>query len=123
MKHKLTFPAIFTILLGLFLLIEGFWGLSSQVVFGSLPTNTTHAVIHIILGIAGIWMGSTGRPRGFLFFSGFLLLVVGALHFVPDAGELLADLLNVNRAVAWVNIATGALSIIIAMASKRGAAS
>lgn len=108
----------YAMIVGAFLLIEGVWGLFSPVVFGVLTTNLTHAVIHIVLGIVGIWAGLKGRARGFLLFLGVLLLAVGILWFVPGIRELIVSILNVNQAVAMVNIAVGILSLVIALADR-----
>ena len=109
----------FAIIVGAFLLIEGVWGLFSPVVFGVLTTNLTHATIHIVLGLVGIWTGVKGGSRQFCLFLGVLLLAVGILRFVPGAGDLLVTILNVNAAVAYVNIAIGIASILIALSSKQ----
>lgn len=111
----------FATLLGAFLLIEGVWGMFSPVVFGILTTNVIHATIHIALGVAGIWMGRSEMARGYLLSVGGLLLVVGILRFVPTVGGLIVSILNVNVAVAWVNIIVGAIAIAVAMSSKEEA--
>ncbi len=108
----------FAIAIGAFLLIEGTWGLFSPVVFGVLTTNTTHAVIHIILGVVGIWTGIKGGSRGFCMFLGILLIAVGVLRFIPGVGELIVTILNVNPTVAWVNIAIGIVSLLVALAAR-----
>ncbi len=105
---------IFAIFIGAFLLIEGLWGLTSPVVMGVLTTNTTHAIIHILLGAVGIVTGMRGRARGFCIFLGVLLLAVGALWFVPGANEIIVRFLNVNRAVALLNVVVGAVALILA---------
>jgi hypothetical protein len=110
---------IFAILIGIFLLIEGIPGLSSNLVFGVLATNMNHAVIHIILGIVGIWLGYRDHARSYCIFLGILLLVVGILRFIPGPDSLLVILLNVNPAVAYLNIAVGALALIVTAASRR----
>src|ERR1700712_2166488 len=97
-------PRLFALVLGAFLLIEGIWGLFSPVVFGVLTTNTTHAVIHIVLGVAGIWTSLQGGTRPYTLFVSILLLAVGVLRFVPGVGDLIVNLLNVNPDVAMVNI-------------------
>ena len=106
--------ASFTVTLGLFLLIEGIWGFFSPVVFGVFSTNTLHAVIHLLLGAIGIFAGSFGRSQGYLFFVGLLLLVVGVLWFLSGATELVVHLLNVNRAVAILNVVIGIVSLVLA---------
>ena len=108
----------FATVLGAFLLIEGVWGMFSPVVFGVLTTNVVHATIHIALGIAGIWMGRSEMARGYLLSVGALLLVVGVLRFVPAVSGIVVSILNVNMAVAWLNIIVGAIALGIAMASK-----
>ena len=110
---------IFAIVIGAFLLIEGIWGLTSPVVFGILTTNLTHAVIHIVLGLIGIATGWRRQARGFCIFLGILLLAVGLLRFVPGASELIVSLLNVNIAVAWLNIAIGAVVLLVSLAGGK----
>lgn len=110
-KTRMNFFAIF---IGAFLLIEGIWGLTSPVVLGVLTTNTTHAIIHIALGLVGIVTGIRGTARGFCIFLGILLAGVGLLWFVPGANELLVRLLNVNRAVALFNIVVGVIALLFA---------
>ncbi len=114
-----TISGVFAIIIGTFLLIEGIWGETSDVVFGVLTTNRIHAAIHILLGIVGIYAGLKGGSRGFLIFLGILLAAVGVLFFVPGVGSLVVNILNVNAAVAYFNIAVGIVSLIIAFTSSR----
>ncbi|MBA3385267.1 MAG: DUF4383 domain-containing protein [Chthoniobacterales bacterium] len=106
--------SLFAIIIGLFLMVEGLWGLTSDVVFGGLTTNRTHAIIHIVLGVIGILAGWKNRARGFCIFLGILLLAVGVLRFVPGVSDLIVQLLNVNNAVAWLNIVVGAVALLVA---------
>lgn len=92
------------------MLIEGIFGLTSSIVFGVLTTHVTHAIIHIVLGLIGIATGWRRQARGFCIFLGILLLAVGLLRFVPGASDLIVSLLNVNIAVAWLNIVVGAVA-------------
>lgn len=108
----------FSIIIGTFLIIEGVWGLFSDVVFGVLTTNTTHAVIHIILGVLGIYFGARHNARGYCLFLGSLLVVVGLLRFVPGPDQILVNILNVNDAVAYFNIVAGTLTLILAFATR-----
>ncbi len=112
----------YAIIIGIFLLIEGMWGEFSYVVFGVLTTNRTHATIHILLGLVGIWTGLKGGARGFCIFLGVLLIAVGVLRFVPGVGDLIVSLLNVNRAVAYFNIVVGVVSLVVAFVSRRSRA-
>lgn len=113
---------IFAVIIGIFLLIEGIWGETSDVVFGVLTTNRIHATIHILLGIIGIYTGLKGGSRGFLTFLGVLLIVVGVLRFVPVVGDFIVSILNVNPAVAYFNIAVGIVSLIVVFLSNRSTA-
>ena len=110
---------MFALVVGAFLLAEGVWGLFSPVVFGILSTNLLHAIIHIALGATGIWTGLKGGSRGFCLFLGILLLAVGALWFVPDVGDLIRKLLNVNFAVACLNFGVGAVALMLALSQRR----
>ena len=109
---------VFAILIGAFLLIEGILGLTSDVVFGVLTTNRTHAIIHIVLGLVGLLAGWKRSARGFCIFLGILLLAVGVLRFVPGVGQIIIAILNVNIAVAWVNIAIGAVALLVSLAGR-----
>lgn len=109
----------FAILIGAFLLIEGILGLSGPVVFGVFSTNTTHAVIHILLGLVGLAVGISGKARHYCIFLGGLLLTVGVLRFVPGIAVMLVDLLNVNYAVAAFNIVVGVVSLLVARSSPQ----
>lgn len=109
----------FATLLGVFLIIEGVWGLFSPVVFGVLSTNWLHAAIHIVLGILGVMAGRGKGTRGYLIGVGALLAVVGVLWFVPGISALLVSLLNVNFYVACFNIAVGLISLLIGFAAPR----
>jgi len=104
----------FAATLSAFLLIEGIWGLFSPVVFGVLTTNLLHALIHVALGIIGIWSVLTDRSRAYLVGVGALLLVVGALWFVPSLTDPLTRIFNLNRAVAYLNIVLGVLALLFA---------
>ncbi len=110
---------IFAIVIGTFLLVEGIWGLTSPIVFGVLTTNLTHAIIHIVLGLIGIVTGWRGRARGFCIFLGILLLAVGLLRFVPGVRDIIISLLNVNIAVAWLNIIVGAVALLVSLGSEK----
>lgn len=111
--------SIFAIIIGVFLLVEGILGLSRNVVFGVLTTNMNHAVIHILLGVTGLWLGYRNTARSYCIFLGILLLVVGIMRFVPGPGSFLVIILNVNPAVAYLNMAVGVLALITSALSRR----
>ncbi len=113
MSQPKTATSIFAIVIGLFLVVEGIMGLKSDVVFGILTTNLLHAIIHLVLGLIGLYAGWAGRARAYCIFLGGLLLVVGLLRFVPGASDLIVQILNVNIAVAWVNIVVGLVALLV----------
>ncbi len=104
---------VFSISLGAFLVIEGIWGLFSEVVFGIFTTNMVHAIIHIILGITGIVLGIKQNAGGFCTFLGLLLLSISAIWFIQGVDSFLIRLLNVNEPVAILNAVVGFLSLIV----------
>ncbi len=118
-------------LLGLFFVVDGVWGLFSPVTFGLFTTNLTHSVIHLALGVAGLWLGSraqsrahrlqgdTATARGYVVAVGVLLAVVGVARFVPGLADVVVQVLNVNTAVAVLNITLGAVSLVVASLTGR----
>jgi len=120
MKRSNIVNSVFSVILGFFLLVEGIWGLSSDVVFGFLTTNNIHAVIHILLGAAGIVLGLKQNAGGFCTFLGILLILVGILRFVPGTDVLLVKMLNINEAVAYLNIIVGVISLTVVYYKRPG---
>jgi hypothetical protein len=104
---------------GAFLLVEGLWGFFSPVVFGVLTTNTLHAVIHVALGVVGLWVGLRSGARTYCLWLGVLLVAAGALWFVPVVGSIITSLLNVNAAVAYLNLAVGAVALALAFTARQ----
>ena len=121
MKKPLNYVNIFAIVLGIFFIIEGMWGMFSQVVFGIFTTNLLHAFIHLLLGVTGIYLGTRNKARNFSLYVGVLLLVVGILYFVPGVNDLLIKILNVNSAVAYLNIIVGILAVLLALLTPKRA--
>ena len=119
MKKPLSAVNIFAVILGLFLVIEGFWGMFSRIVFGIFTTNLLHATIHLLLGVTGIYLGTRNKARNFSLYVGVLLFVVGILYFVPGADTLVIQLLNVNNAVAFLNIIVGILAVLFALLTPK----
>lgn len=110
----------FALVVGAFLLLSGVWGLFSPVVWGVFTTNMLHAIIEIILGLAGIYMARAGTARAWVIPVSILLLVVGVFWFIPGLA-ILPDLLNVNLALAVVNIAIGVTGLAAARTQGPGA--
>lgn len=119
MKKPLSAVNLFALILGVFLVIEGLWGMFSKMVFGIFTTNLLHAFIHLFLGVTGIYLGSRNKARKYSLFVGILLLMVGVLYFVPGADAFVIKLLNVNDAVAYLNIIVGIMAILLALLTPK----
>lgn len=119
MTRPYTTVDMFALLVGILLLLQGIWNLTDPPFLGIFTSNLLHAIIHVVLGIIGIWTGLRSGAYIFLIFLGILLLTVGILFFVESARELLVGLFNVNAAVAWLNIGVGGLSLLAVMAGKK----
>lgn len=119
MKKPLNAVNIFAIVLGIFLVIEGFWGMFSPIVFWVFTTNILHAVIHLVLGVTAIYLGSRNQARKFCIFTGILLLTVAILYFIPQADDLVIRLFNVNNAVAYLNIIVGIVAVLLALLTPK----
>lgn len=109
----------FTILLGIFLIIEGFWGLFSPVVFGVLSTNPLHAGVHLVLGFTGLYLALRNHARKFTIYVGVLLLAVGILYFLPVTDKIVIRVFNVNTFVAYLNVFVGLAAILFAIATPK----
>lgn len=119
MTKPLNAVNVFAIALGIFLTIEGALGLFNPMVFGLFSTNPLHAIIHLLLGVSGIYAGLRNHARNFSLFTGILLLVVGLLFFLPAVGALLVKILNLNKAVALFNIVVGIVAILFALLTPK----
>ena len=108
----------FALIIGLLLLIQGIWNLIDPPFLDIFTSNVLHAIIHVVLGIAGIWTGLRSGAKTFLIFLGIVLLTVGAVYFIEAARPILVDLFNVNPAVAWLNIGIGTLSLLVVIISR-----
>jgi hypothetical protein len=111
---KPSLSRVLTLIISVFLLVEGIWGLFRPVVFGILTTNRAHAVIHIVLGIGGLLACWKGAIKGYFGFLGSLFIVVALLWFIPAWRNMPRDLLNVNWAVAVLALILGIVSLTIA---------
>jgi uncharacterized membrane protein HdeD (DUF308 family) len=119
MGRPITTSGFYAILIGVLLLIQGIWNLIDPPFLGIFTSNLLHAVIHIILGLAGIWYGRKGTAFGYCLFLGILLLAVGILYYIEVVGKILEELFNLNTPVVWLNIGIGLLSLFMAFAVGR----
>lgn len=109
----------YSLLLGIFLLAEGIWGLFSNTVFTFMTTNLNHAVIHIVLGVAGIVLSITHKAHGYLIVTGLILAIAGALYMIPATTALMVQWLNINEVVAVFNVVAGLIALMVAYVGNR----
>ncbi len=108
----------YAIVVGLVLLLLGIWGfLSDGLILGIFGVNTYQNVLHIVVGVLGLWIGMK-NPKGFNLWLGWIALAVGILGFIPAADELLASILGINPAISWLHIAVGIVSLLVGYAVK-----
>jgi uncharacterized membrane protein len=106
----------YVLLLSLFLLAQGVWGLFSELTFGLLTTNLTHAIIHISLGITGVLLAIRHRAYEFSIFLGIVLFVVGVLYMIPATTAIVYQLLHLNNMGAVFNVIMGGFALLAACA-------
>jgi hypothetical protein len=109
---------IVTLLVSLFLLVEGAWGLAHPPALDFLPTNPVRATIHLLFGVLGLAVLRTGQVRGYLKFVGTIVFFVGFGWFIPVVGELIRTLLAVDRNGALINMGVGLLALLASRAEK-----
>lgn len=105
--------APFALLAGAFYLADGIWGLFSPVTFGMLTTNLLHTIIHIVMGVLGLYAARTNYARLWCLGAGLIVLPVGVLYFVPGINGLLVSLFNLNQAVSIMNIVLGIIALLM----------
>ena len=113
MNMKQDVAASFALLAGVFYLADGIWGLFSPITFGVLSTNLLHTIIHIAMGVTGLYAARTTRARLWCLGVGLIVVPVGVLYFVPGISGLLVSLFNLNQAVAIMNIVLGAVALMV----------
>lgn len=109
----------YALLLGIFLLSEGIWGLFSTTVFRFMTTNLNHAIIHIVLGAVGIVLSITHKAYGYLIATGLVLAAAGALYMIPATTHLMVRWLNMNEVVAVFNVVAGGIALMVAYVGNR----
>ncbi len=109
---------VVTLLVSLFLAVEGGWGLIHPPALDFLATNPVRGTIHLLLGLLGLAVLRTGQVRGYLRFVGAIVFSVGLGWFIPVVGELIRTLLAVDRNGALINVGVGLLALLASRAEK-----
>jgi len=109
----------FTLLIGILLLAEGVWGLFSNNIFGAISINTRLSIIHIVVGIAGLYYGSTGNTRKYNILLGASLLLLAILHFIPLTAGIIKGLFDLNDLLAYLYIFIGISALYIGLTTRK----
>ena len=118
MSSSSTLGRTYTLFLALFLCVEGIWGLVDPPVFGLLPTNLYRALIHLVFGLLGLAAVKAGSVYKYLQLVGWVMLVVGAIWFIPFVKQLVTGLLAVDKNVAILNVVLGILTLVVSRGEK-----
>ena len=102
----------FSVLIGLFLLVQGFWGIFEPTTFLVFSINLLHAFIHIVLGIMGLYFGLRERAKAYNCFLGILLVSIAIFRFLPGTSQFLIDTLLLNMALTYLNLVIGIMALI-----------
>ena len=87
--------------------------------FGLFPTNTLHNILHVTLGVIGLYSatGSHGTYNYNRFCAGFLPLV--ALLGLLPATNALFGVMPIFGNNVWLNAVTGALAVYATVTSEK----
>ncbi len=106
---KLT--SLYTIIVCIFLLGAGGWGLISPVVFGVLSISIYKSVAFIILAVAGLVAGIRADVRSFNICAGIILCFTGMCWFI-DKAEVFVRVFHMNAVIAYLDITLGIIFFI-----------
>jgi len=106
----------YALIIGIVALLIGILGLFGDglSVLGIFGVNTLQTIIHLLVGIMGIYAGVWGEGDVFTQWLGWGSLLVGVLGFFG----LLTSLLNVNTATNSLHIVVGIVSLVVSYSSK-----
>ena len=87
--------------------------------FGLFPTNTLHNILHVALGLIGLY-SATGSHGTFNYnrFCAGLLPLVALLGLLPATNALFGTLPIYGNNV-WISAITGALAVLATVTSKK----
>ncbi len=111
---------------GWVLLIIGILGFipgitTDEHLLGIFHVNMMHNLVHIISGLAALYLAMKGEESAQMFFKVFGVIygVVALLGFVVGDGLLLGFISN-NMADTWLHVVIAAVSLYLGFGSKMG---
>ncbi|MEK6830719.1 MAG: DUF4383 domain-containing protein [Nanoarchaeota archaeon] len=105
---------IFALVLGIVLLLVGILGFINNPLVGEtgiFTTNTLQDVLHIIAGLAGLWIGIMGSGPGYNMTIGWIGILLGVLGFIPGASDLLLTYLNITQIITILHLVIGVIAL------------
>jgi hypothetical protein len=105
-----------TLVLGWAFLVIGILGFipglttDAGLLFGIFEVDAVHNIVHLLAGIAGLWMASRA-PAAYLKFFGLAYLAVTVVGFLQK--DTVLGIMKVNTADNWLHLLTSALALIV----------
>lgn len=81
-------------------------------VLGLFGVNYLETVIHLVGGVAGLWIGLKGNGKAFNMWVGWIALVVGILGFIVPG--VMNSILGINTAISVLHVVLGVVSLGVA---------
>lgn len=103
---------------GAVLLLVGVLGFFMNPILGIFGVNTFQNVLHLVGGVAGLWLGYQGSGKVFNTWLGYISGIVAVLGFVPPTATLLASLLGINMAITVLHAAIAVVTLGVAYGVK-----
>lgn len=117
MKTKWKTASASLLLIGVFLIVSGGWGLFSDQVFGAIGTNRWRAVIELAVGIGAFVAVLKDRPLGYLTTLGGVFVATVVLWALPFSKAFFEGLLAMNDAAAVAYFLIGLVCFLTGSAS------
>ena len=108
----------YALVLGVVLLLVGIWGFFTESILGIFGVNAFQSVLHVIAGLFGLYVGTSGTGKGYNLTIGWIGIALGVLGYIPVIAGLLASLLNINLAISVLHLVIGVVSLLVAYGIK-----
>ena len=108
----------FALVLGIVLLAVGVWGFFTDSILGIFGVNALQSVLHVIAGLFGLYVGTSGAGKGYNLTIGGIGIVLAVLGFVSTTAGLLAQYLGINQATTVLHLTIGVVSLLVAYTVK-----
>ena len=106
----------FALILGIVLLVVGIIGYFENPLVGEIGffgSNNYQNILHIIAGLAGIWVGTKGEGPGYNMTLGWIGIILGVIGFIPQIEPLLFQYLSINTNITILHAVIGIIALIV----------